>query len=262
MNQSRQHQYNYLFALIILFSKKAQWYMSRKLANPHSSHAKAIQLTFEAKGQGHSADDYMVEDRVNSCVSCDARDGLTVHHVVPDMYRRWMPLVIKSKSSRDLLLLCKICHDGYEGHALKLKKQLVKKYDIALEGKGWIQRPDYRAARKAAAALLRAPEKIPQSRIEELTTTVDSFAKGEGWTDLKWTDILSKCSELKDTFQGPDFVEHGECVVGQLMQNTNDRGRWPDLEEFVKQWRQHFLDHLKPKFLSSRWTVDGDIYTA
>ncbi|KAI9019486.1 hypothetical protein CLU79DRAFT_757415 [Phycomyces nitens] len=202
----------------------------------------------------------MIEDRVNSCVSCDAKIGLTVHHVVPDMYRRWMPLTIKSKSSRDLLVLCKICHDSYETHALQFKKQLVNIYGVPLEGKGWIQRPDYRAARKAASALLRAPEKIPQSRIQELTTLVEGFSNEKGWTDLKWTEILERCRGLEDTIKGPDFVEHGECVVGRLM-GAKENERWPDLEGFIRQWRQHFLDNLKPKYLSPKWTVDGDIYT-
>jgi hypothetical protein len=59
----------------------------------------------------------MVEDRSNECVACGGQDHLTVHHVgkitkrdiglfvfepissiVPEMYRHWMPLVIKSKS--------------------------------------------------------------------------------------------------------------------------------------------------------------------
>ncbi|KAF7729317.1 hypothetical protein EC973_004573 [Apophysomyces ossiformis] len=241
--------------------KKAQWYLKRQLATclPET---RAIQLTFKAKGDGHRSDDYMVEDRVNACVACASTEGLTLHHVVPDMYRRWMPLVIKSKSSRDLLLLCKHCHDRYERDATALKKQFAKIYDIPLEGKGWVQVPENREARKAASALLRHPN-IPEKRREELADIVKNFQKPE-WADWDWEKILTTCCELKDQFQGPDFVEHGEYVVAQLMKSQEIReGKtvWPDLEIFVKQWRQHFMDHLQPKHLSERWSVDGDIYT-
>lgn len=61
---------------------------------------RSIKLTFEAKGDGHKKGDYMVEDRSNICVSCGKSQYLTVHHVVPEMYRHWMPLAVKSKSVR------------------------------------------------------------------------------------------------------------------------------------------------------------------
>ncbi|KAG0164468.1 hypothetical protein DFQ28_010281 [Apophysomyces sp. BC1034] len=223
---------------------------------------RAIQLNFKARGDGHDQNDYMVEDRINACVSCASALGLTLHHVVPEMYRRWMPLAIKSKSSRDLLLLCKNCHDRYERDATALKKQIAKTYAIPLEGKGWVQVPENRVIRKAASALLRHSN-IPQKRRDDLTETVKTLRKPE-WADLEWQQVLEKCCELKDQFQGPDFVEHGEFVVEQLMKTQDVRdGKdvWPDLETFVKQWRQHFLDHLEPKHLSERWTVDGEIYT-
>lgn len=88
--------------------------MQRKLATTLESEPNAIKLNFEAKGDGHKPGDYMIEERTNVCVSCGKMDHLTLHHVgkiliiqvmlyffnetVPDMYRQWMPLVIKSKS--------------------------------------------------------------------------------------------------------------------------------------------------------------------
>lgn len=148
---------------------------------------------------------------------------------------------------------------------------------MPLEGKGWVQVPENRMARKAASALLRKSDKIPPSRQEELKAIVQQFweAKKSGacndkkendteWTTLDWDQVLSKCCELKDVYPGPDFVEHGQAVVKDLMANAyvdeHGKERWPDLESFVKQWRQHFLDYACPKYLSKRWTVDGDIY--
>ncbi|KAI9249438.1 hypothetical protein BDA99DRAFT_523783 [Phascolomyces articulosus] len=267
--------------------RKAQWYLTRELAAVKDNEERSIQLNFDTKGEGHAEDDYMVEDRSNFCVICASTDGLTLHHVVPYVYRQWFPLTIKSKSSRDLLLVCKQCHDQYERHATSLKKSLATKYELPLEGKGWVRVPENRTARKAASALLRAADKIPVERKKELENTVHSFweqkkqdptqtndkrkensndsTEPTDWRSLDWDQVLQKCCELEDLFQGSNFIEHGQGVVQHLMVNksVDDNGKegWPDLESFVKQWRQHFLDHSKPQHLSDRWTVGGEIYT-
>jgi hypothetical protein len=60
--------------------KKADWYLNRDLA-VMLTEDKAIQLVFDAKGDGHSEGDYMVEDRANICVSCGSPNALTLHHI-------------------------------------------------------------------------------------------------------------------------------------------------------------------------------------
>ncbi|CAO3614716.1 unnamed protein product [Cunninghamella blakesleeana] len=274
--------------------KKANWYLKRNLANTLPQE-QSIELTFEAKGDGHDLNDYMVEEQSNNCVVCNATKELTTHHVVPDMYRKAMPLCIKSKSSRDLLLLCKQCHDQYEDDAIKLKKEIVKQYDCPLEGKGWIHSAENRYVRKAATALLRCKEKLPENRIKELEDKVKAYQSSTPYvsssalpplstsssessselvdeikevplTDLSWDDLLNTCSKLKDMYHGPDFIDHGTFVVQQLMgkgktmDETTFNERWPELESFIKLWRKHFLDHLQPKYLSKKWTIDGEIY--
>jgi hypothetical protein len=162
----------------------------------------------------------------------------------------------------------------YEDKATQLKKELAKQYDCPLEGKGWIHSVEKRQARKAAAALLRFPDKIPENRQKELALVVKEYQmaqmeqeqKQERLDDDKWRAVLEKCSQLEDVYRGPDFIDHGTYVIRQLMDkehilSTNDgKDRWPELETFIRLWRQHFLDHLEPKYLSTRWTVDGEIY--
>lgn len=72
----------------------------------------------------------MIEDKANICVSCGSPSALTLHHIgkeqfeqmvpqiekssdpiyltVPDMYRKWMPEVIKSKSVSELSRACEL----------------------------------------------------------------------------------------------------------------------------------------------------------
>jgi predicted nuclease with TOPRIM domain len=173
---------------------------------------------------------------------------------------------------------------------MKFKKEGVKRFNIPLEGHGWVYLPHYKVAKKAASALIRSADKIPQERQQVLKDTVSKFweeygrevkelekeeagesereAETEAETEAEeddWNTILEKCSLLEDHYRGPDFIEHGNSAIQQLTKNCvlNDKNQetWPDLEGFIREWRQHFLDNLKPKHLSELWTVDGDIYT-
>lgn len=180
--------------------------------------------------------------------------------------RHWMPLVIKSKSSRDLLLLCKQCHSDYEIDATTLKKQCAKRFGIPLEGKGWVDLPEHRKARKMASALLRFSDKIPKERQLSLETDIKDFWKKTFATEIvNWQETLKECSEFEDHYKGPEYIEHGQDVIQQLTQkcivNQDGLEFWPDLEDFIKEWRKHFLDHLKPKHMSMLWSVEGEIYT-
>ncbi|GAN05125.1 hypothetical protein MAM1_0082d04594 [Mucor ambiguus] len=250
--------------------KKARWYLEKELATLLPKEERAIRLNFETKGDGHKHGDYMVEDRSNICVSCGGNEYLTMHHVgkLKQTQLHWMPLVVKSKSSRDLLLLCKHCHDDYEQKAMNFKKAGVKRFNIPLEGSGWCTFPEYKNAKKAASALIRSSDKIPQKRQQVLKSTVLDFWKDYDKKEYKGDeldDILKECSELVDHFKGPDYLEHGQSAIQQLTNKCvlNDKGQetWPDLEVFIREWRQHFLDNLKPKHLSKLWSVDADIYT-
>lgn len=160
---------------------------------------------------------------------------------------------------------------------MTFKKQCVDRFNIPLEGYGWVYLPHYKVARKAASALIRCSSMIPADRQKELKDTVLKFwdeygpeinAKDLERDDAKkdnWNLILDKCSILMDHFKGPDFIEHANSAIQQLTKTVilDDKGQetWPDLESFIKEWRQHFLDHVDPKFLSELWTVDGEIYS-
>lgn len=158
---------------------------------------------------------------------------------------------------------------------MAFKKKCVNRFNIPLEGRGWVSLPHYKVARKAASALILHADVIPANRQAILQKTVSTFWDEHGSevdaelvkkdSEEHWDAILQVCSTLVDHFRGPDFVEHANSAVEQLTKKVviDDKGRetWPDLESFIKEWRQHFLQHVKPKFLSELWTVDGEIYS-
>lgn len=169
--------------------------------------------------------------------------------------------------SRDLVPLCKNCHLKYERFADAYKDATALEYDMPLEGRGWILTPENSVVRKAASAVVKYRDGklpfIPLERIQYLQYVVENWKAQEGM-DMSMDEVLLRALELTDRHKGPDFVEHGEYVVAKLMKcstKTEDtRVRWPDLEEFVKSWRRHFLEHCNCKYLSAKWSVDADIY--
>ncbi|KAK9701436.1 hypothetical protein K7432_011715 [Basidiobolus ranarum] len=251
---------------VLLFrcnQKRLEWYHSRGLAQYIDD--KSIRLNFETKGTGRAGDEFYLEDQENICVVCGGINKLSLHHVVPDMYRRHMPECIKSRSSFDLLPLCLNCHDEYEKFAMQYKKSLVKKYLAPLEGTGWTLYPENRPVSRAAAALIKSRDKIPPSRILELEGIVMAWwNQTHENTNLITDSILDLAAQLVDREKSEQYKEHGKIVVDQLMECssvTNEcRERWPDLEVFIMSWRQHFLQHARPRYLSDNWSVEQSIY--
>lgn len=165
------------------------------------------------------------------------------------------------------MILCKNCHLKYESCADAYKDTIARDYDMPLEGRGWILTPENSVVRKAASAVIKYRDGklpyIPLERIEYLQGVIENWRMNE-CRDSSLEDALVCALELTDRHKGPDFEEHGEHVIAMLMRSSittaEARLRWPDLEEFVKSWRRHFLKHCNCKYLSAKWSVDAEIY--
>ncbi|KAI8815675.1 uncharacterized protein EV422DRAFT_348519 [Fimicolochytrium jonesii] len=248
--------------------KKIDWYLSRNLAVPMKegddeqvdpSAPHAIQLTFTPRGNGRNSagEEYYLEERQNICVGCGFTDGLTSHHIVPYQYRKFMPDSLKSHASHDVVLLCVNCHDAYELHAVKLKKTIAKKYNIPLEGRGHIVYHEHRKVHSAANAILHSrrtqhPDKnrIPEQRLQELHAILRDFFTFPSDHPISSAD-LEAALELPQYGRAPDFVEHGEVVVGCMSEK--------ELETFIRDWRRHFQTYARPGFLSEAWRVENPV---
>jgi len=93
---------------------RVQWYVSRGLAKlvDHPGYAKAIQLTFEHKGDGGDAGDLI--PMPNRCVVCGSDRELSLHHTVPHSIKRHYPLRDKEHTRRQCVLLCETHHLAIE----------------------------------------------------------------------------------------------------------------------------------------------------
>ncbi|KAF9585151.1 hypothetical protein BGW38_003702, partial [Lunasporangiospora selenospora] len=135
--------------------KRADWYLSRSLARQISP--SSIELTFVPAGKGRADDAYYLEERENRCVICGVDSesvGATMLHIVPDQYRRWFPLRVKSRSSYDIVVACPECNSKWDKEAAVVRKSIVDAFSVPLEGLGWVRDKEAGAARRAASAII------------------------------------------------------------------------------------------------------------
>lgn len=221
--------------------KKAFWYLDRNLGKKLSDDPLTVQLTFIPKGVGHVDDPYFLQKMVNRCVVCGNEESLTRHHIVPYCYRKFFPLDLKNHRSYDVIALCVPCHHSYEEYAMNLKKTLAAQYSAPISGTGVKYDKELARARGAAYAFLN--HDIPPERQTELLGRVKNYLQKEV-TDADLHELVDK-----DPYDFGNYTHHGKIVMEQIK----------DIENFVRSWRQHFLNTMFPKFLPSFWTVERRI---
>lgn len=208
-----------------------------------------VQLNFDPSGRPFVDRDYYMTVKENKCVVCGKEDDYVKKMVVPRDYRRHFPASLKDHLSHDVLLLCVTCHRTSELHDLRLKREIAEEYSEPLGNSRSVEDPKLRKVRSAAKALMYGGESIPEQRRETLKTSVKEFLQAEEFTVEK----LRELSEIGTTKENEFYMgSHGERVVAKLIENGT-------LRDFVKMWREHFLDSMKPKFLPNYWSIDHNL---
>lgn len=227
--------------------KKLRWYLDRNLADIVSENPKTIQLRFQPNGMGHAGDPFYLQDRVNRCVCCGATEDLSKHHVVPHCYRRYLSVHLKESNYYDILPLCITCHSRYEIDASEKKQELAKLYNAPICG---INNKFYDQYRKLARALIEYGRVIPQWRRQEMLEHISrSCGKPVQELTLEVLKTLAIPRDIRREHEITGFKSHGELVVSALQ----------DYQRFAEEWRQHFLDTMKPNFLPPHWNVTRSI---
>lgn len=232
--------------MFLCLEKKANWYLYRNLAKIIGIDPLQIQLTFEPGGKGHD-DEYYLSSKINACVVCGSTnlEDLTKHHIVPIEYRKHFPEYIKSRSSHDIVVICQDHHYDYENNfAQHLKHELMKKYNI-LQTKLSIDKIRTHKAYNIAKVLI-DPEKvkkIPESRIKSMITEVRDIFGHDDVYEIATSDINK-------------IIYNENLVLGKQLVDKIE-----DIEKFIKMWRQHFVDSMKPQYMPIGWSIDYSINT-
>jgi len=223
------------------------WYLTKGLAEKISDAPPTIRLLFQPAGHGDSKDPYMLADKVNQCVVCGVNEELTRHHVVPYCYRVHFPDSAKSHSSYDVLPLCVECHERYEIEAIDFRKNILTELKIAEHGDSEkVPLPTVRAIR-AAHALLRHSEQIPDEKADGLRSRIMSF--------LNKTELSDEDIQTVAQLEWKVVPENYSCASKKVVESQED------LNSFARRWRCHFLAYMNPKFMPDHWDVNRKLYS-
>lgn len=218
--------------------KKANWYLSRNLADITQESPLIIKLKFKPRGLGNHNKEFGLTEMTNKCVTCGCEEYLTRHHVVPYCYRKYFPLKLKSHNFHDVLSLCVECHERYERSADKLKELIANEYNAPINGET-IENKDLIKYSKMAMTLLKEDTtKIPKDRVNELKKSLREHFGLKKLTKSR----LEEISEIKSTILAKT---HGEIVMSQVS----------DIQSFVEMWRTHFVENNNCQYLPKDWST-------
>ena len=219
--------------------KKANWYLNRNLASIIDNDPLTIKLLFEPNGLGNHNRGYGLSEMGNICVVCGTNEFLTRHHVVPFCYRKHFPVSIKSHNFHDVLPLCADCHESYEKYASEFKLKLADIYDAPIHGE-IINNQDIIKMKRMANCIV-YNKNIPSKRLNEIKDVIRNYFSWKNITKKRLDYILeSKIKVYKRT--------HGEVVVSRI----------PNITNFIKEWRNHFIMNNDCKFLPKNWSVENE----
>ena len=271
-------------ALCFCDTKKMNWYISRKLAEIIQEDPPIFRLFFEPNARGCKDEDdkdskFYVSERKNRCVVCGSEENYMRFHVVPLLYRQFFPEMLKSHKSHDVNLLCFRCHEKANKLYEKKKEELAEKYNVPLT----LQTKEQEFVKlleeliKKCKSLYKNWNTIPFSQKEKIQKIIfqiindikqiEYFTNPSTNIEVLNTLKQKKCFDITNALdidlayitsvkglklkELPDNKKnlHGKLVVEKV----------GDLKEFIKEWRQFFVDSLNPQFLSSEWRVDHEM---
>lgn len=219
--------------------KKANWYLKRGLAERDNKDPLIVKLNFTPKGLGNHNKKYGLSEIENICVVCGSNEFLTRHHVVPICYRKFFPIDKKSHNFHDVLSLCADCHENYEKFAFLRKIELSKKYKAPINGE-IINNKDVLRIKRISSCLVDNDNSIPRKRIKEIRKDIKSHFSWKRLTKKRINAIIN--SEVKIYNR-----THGEIVISKVN----------NIDEFVKEWRNHFIENNNCKYLPKNWSIDN-----
>lgn len=228
--------------------RKAEWYVKKGLGVEIEKEPLRVRLNFEPAGRAvGEVGEYYQSVKKNCCTVCGKDFDLIRKNVIPHEYRKYFPLVMKNKTSHDIVLLCTHCHHISNISDLKIRRMLEEKCNAPI-----IQLPDYddehrkfKTIRSSARALLKNKNLIPEARIKELSSVIEEEYPNKIIDDEFLKELLAQ--NEPEPIQ--KMISHGEIVVDYYAKNGG-------IVELEIVFRKHFLDTMNPQHLPSLWNIN------
>ena len=264
--------------------KKAKWYIKKGIAewssfkedaNYHTiegDEEACIRLLFQHNQRtnklGSTEEEYLCSEKQNICVAC-GDDGYHIrHYIVPYSYRSLLPEQYKSHMSHDIVILCPDCHVDCERHSKRRMKQMEHTLRMQLG-------PEYNVppviedsylghVRSCAIALAKWRDKMPIDKVDRYNVVVreylaslcnneeDKTAILNGDNELSKSQLQKACS-VNYRVKNANYIPGSDIVVKSL------NGDADTIEQFIIDWRNHFLDTVHPQHMPTGWRVDNPV---
>jgi len=234
------------FEMFRCTTRKANWYLSRDLADIVSEEPPIIKLNFTPAGVGWHGDEFALTQKKNICVVCGVEelDLLTKHHIVPSLYKKHFPKKLKVATSHDVVCICRPCHDEYENiYASRLKEKISEQYVVPLCN----SQSNFVKAIKLSKAFTLNSAMMPEERKMELLENISSILGYE--EDFVPIEEIEKLSKISQKDYNEFHSNHGREVMSKVT----------DIQKFVEMWRGDFLENMKPKFMPKYWDIHRTI---
>ncbi|XP_017083906.2 exonuclease 3'-5' domain-containing protein 2 [Drosophila eugracilis] len=232
--------------------RKASWYINQNLGTQISEEPFTVRLNFEPAGRAvGDVGRYYQTPKENQCVVCGERDAYIRKNVVPREYRKHFPMVMKSHTSHDVLLLCPTCHQLSNISDLRVRNKLATQCQAPFKREDgsvkYHDDPELKRVQSAGKALLHHGAKIPAPKVAEMQKTLlEYYTEQSEVTE----DLLRQAASVEYRIENSDYCQHGERVVQQY------REKFGGLVELERLWREHFLHTMQPQFLPELWNVN------
>ena len=273
--------------LCTISMKKAKWYIRKNIGEwttpkegselAKEKDVKCIRLLFTHNGANEDEDKkssseklYLRSAKQNICVCCGSDGHHIRHYIVPYAYRSLLPDDYKSHMSHDIVILCPDCHVRCERATKKRMKRMETDLRMKMTEADAFCSPTIEDAhlyhvRSCAIALVKWKDTIPEEKVSEYENEVRSYVadccKNEeerkvvlaGENEPLTKAQLQKACSVKYRVKNPNYVPGSEVVVRSL---NNDRRK---IEEFIVDWRKHFMAVVDPKCMPTGWRVDNPV---
>jgi hypothetical protein len=252
--------------------KKTRWYLERNLAVDIGN--KKIKLTFIPRGNGFEDNEEFGRGiREARCVVTGIEENLQRHHIVPYCYRTYFPEEFKSKNHHDVVLINNEIHEKYEQLANLYKDDIAVIFGVKTIN---VFNIEYTARLReigkensiiihAIHSLFKCYKKMPYNvKLEKLhliskeTNIPYNVIKNFSYIQMYKLYLLLKQQHIDEIYtfkeENRHLYDHGYHVIQKL--DTDEK-----IMEFVKLWRNHFIDTMQPKYMPDGWSIDFRIKT-
>lgn len=240
---------------------KANWYIRKNLVKIIGD--KEVQFLNEPKVKKRPYDKFLSTPIEKICVVCGADDELQKHHVIPSLYRQFMPEVYKSNNHHDVVIICTDHHEYYERtYSNFYRDELSELYNVPtvnelINSKTQIYK-NHKLIINKATSLMKYNANMDFDKIVKLSTEIIKNTpvlknhKENFLTESELKRVIrfhrKALKSLGDELDNYIGIKHAKKIVEKCMVDGT-------LYEFIVNWRRNFVENMNPKFLPEGWDM-------